>query len=75
MIGRTLGFYLAARFTRAILAVFGTIFILVYLIDLYQPDPSPRIGGGTRCWRFCLAISSAAGRHCFVDRSVFRRRL
>ena len=36
MIGRTLGLYLAARFTRAILAVFGTIFLLVYLIDFVE---------------------------------------
>ncbi len=36
MIGRTLGFYLAARFTRAILAVFATIFVLIYLIDFVE---------------------------------------
>ncbi|MEN9709537.1 MAG: hypothetical protein RIQ68_1945 [Pseudomonadota bacterium] len=36
MIGRTLGLYLAARFTRAILAVFGTIFVLVFLIDFVE---------------------------------------
>lgn len=36
MIGRTLGLYLAGRFTRAILSVFGTIFILVYLIDFVE---------------------------------------
>lgn len=36
MIGRTLGLYLAARFTRAILSVFGTIFVLVYLIDFVE---------------------------------------
>lgn len=36
MIGRTLGLYLAARFTKAILAVFGTIFVLVYLIDFVE---------------------------------------
>ncbi len=36
MIGRTLGLYLAGRFTRAILSVFGTIFVLVYLIDFVE---------------------------------------
>jgi lipopolysaccharide export system permease protein len=36
MIGRTLGLYLAARFTRAILSVFATIFVLVYLIDFVE---------------------------------------
>ena len=36
MIGRTLGLYLAARFMRAILAVFGTIFVLVFLIDFVE---------------------------------------
>ena len=36
MIGRTLGLYLAARFTRSILGVFATIFILIYLIDFVE---------------------------------------
>ncbi len=36
MIGRTLGLYLAARFTRSILAVFAIIFVLIYLIDFVE---------------------------------------
>lgn len=36
MIGRTLGVYLAARFIRSILAVFGVIFVLIYLIDFVE---------------------------------------
>ncbi|MDB5641018.1 MAG: Permease YjgP/YjgQ family protein [Hyphomicrobiales bacterium] len=36
MIGRTLGLYLAGRFTRSILAVFATIFVLIYLIDFVE---------------------------------------
>ena len=36
MIGRTFGLYLAGRFTRAIFSVFGTIFVLVYLIDFVE---------------------------------------
>ncbi len=36
MIGRTLGLYLAARFARAILSVFATIFVLVFLIDFVE---------------------------------------
>lgn len=36
MIGRTLGLYLAGRFTKAILSVFGTIFVLIYLIDFVE---------------------------------------
>jgi lipopolysaccharide export system permease protein len=36
MIGRTLGFYLAGRFMRSILAVFATIFVLIYLIDFVE---------------------------------------
>jgi lipopolysaccharide export system permease protein len=36
MIGRTLGIYLAGRFTRSILAVFATMFVLIYLIDFVE---------------------------------------
>ncbi len=36
MIGRTLGFYIGARFAKACLAAFGTVFTLVYIIDLVE---------------------------------------
>lgn len=36
MIGPTLGRYLSLRFTKTILAVFGTIFLLIYLIDFVE---------------------------------------
>ena len=36
MIGPTLGRYLTLRFTKTILAVFGTIFLLIYLIDFVE---------------------------------------
>ena len=36
MIGRTLSFYLAGRFTRTVLAAFGFVFALIYAIDLVE---------------------------------------
>jgi len=36
MIGRTLGFYIGMRFAKTVAAVFGTVFSLVYIIDLVE---------------------------------------
>jgi lipopolysaccharide export system permease protein len=36
MIGRTLGFYFARRFTSAMLIVFATVFVLIYTIDFVE---------------------------------------
>ena len=36
LVGGTLGRYLSARFVRTILAVFGTVFALVYTLDLVE---------------------------------------
>ena len=36
MIGRTLGLYIGIRFAKTILMVFGTVFGLVYIIDLVE---------------------------------------
>ena len=36
MIGRTLSFYLAARFTRTVISAFAFVFILIYVVDLVE---------------------------------------
>ncbi len=36
MIGSTLGFYFARRFTAAMLIVFGTVFVLIYMLDFVE---------------------------------------
>jgi lipopolysaccharide export system permease protein len=36
MIGRTLGFYFARKFTGAMLIVFATVFVLIYTIDFVE---------------------------------------
>ncbi len=36
MIGATLGLYFARRFTSAVLVVFGTVFVLIYMLDFVE---------------------------------------
>ena len=36
MIGRTLSFYLAGRFARAVIAAFMVVFVLIYAVDLIE---------------------------------------
>src|SRR5215472_5075950 len=36
MIGRTLGLYLASRFTKSVALVFFTIFALIYMVDFVE---------------------------------------
>ncbi|HTZ68965.1 MAG TPA: LPS export ABC transporter permease LptG [Roseiarcus sp.] len=36
MIGRTLSFYLAGRFARAVIAAFMVVFVLIYAVDLVE---------------------------------------
>ncbi|WP_284176815.1 LPS export ABC transporter permease LptG [Rhabdaerophilum sp. SD176] len=36
MIGSTLGFYFARRFAGAMLVVFGTVFVLIYMLDFVE---------------------------------------
>jgi lipopolysaccharide export system permease protein len=49
MIGRTLSFYLADRFARAVIAAFLSVFVLIYAVDLVEllrrSGDSPRATG------------------------------